>query len=328
MWKAKANPLKLFLVVMLCTLSVPAFIIYFTGCTIVFAKQVQLTSHIPPPRTVVSISTFGKRIFHMGPCLNGVFSQSQQPDRVIISIPKKTHRQRESTACPVWDTNCLSDPTHYDESQTSILAWFQNYTGVAQALQTNHSVFEFPPRLTVQFLDVDWGPATKALGALRLEQDPDTIIITFDDDMVYNQDTVRWLASHMDRQAMALSFGCEMWDGFHVNFETYTTLSPKNLFASTPRVCSGWLLGWTAVAYRVSNFGNDVWTYLDRLPHGCFYNDDIWLSGYIARRGVLKVYVPGVMDHLHHRRDKELSLSTIVGSRERYGLPCARALFE
>ncbi|EKX55337.1 hypothetical protein GUITHDRAFT_99118 [Guillardia theta CCMP2712] len=182
-----------------------------------------------------------------------------------------------------------------------------------------------PPRTV--FLDKDWGPATKVLGALLLEHDPNTVIITLDDDIFYNKRTVEWLATHIDDKDMALSFGCEMWNNQHSNFKSFTTYSFSNIFVTTPRVCNGWLVGWTAVAHRVSNFGEDVWMYLDRLPRGCFYNDDIWMSGYVGRRGIRKVYAPWVVYHAHHRRDKDLSLSTIEGTRERNAFPCAVDFF-
>lgn len=39
----------------------------------------------------------------------------------------------------------------------------------------------------------DYGPITKIVGGLLMEQDPDTVIITFDDDMIYPKDMVRAL---------------------------------------------------------------------------------------------------------------------------------------
>ena len=290
--------------------------------SLLLAKQVTLKQH-KPPRTVVSITTFGERVFHMAPCLNGIFSQTQKPDRIIVSIPK-THREKENTTCTLSD--CASDTTENDESPVNILTWFKNYSGVTSLNETRKDVFEFP-MITVQFIERDWGPATKVLGALLLESDPDTVIITMDDDMVYNRNTIEWLSIRIERKGMALAFGCEMWNNQHNEFKAFTTYSPSNIFVTSPRVCNGWLVGWTAVAHRVSNFGDDIWTYMDRLPKGCFYNDDIWVSGYVGRRGIVKVYAPWVVNHLDHRRDKDFSLSTIVGTRERNAFPCAREFF-
>ncbi len=79
--------------------------------------------------------------------------------------------------------------------------------------------------------------------------------------------------------------------------------------------------------YRASHFGQDIWAFLETLPPGCFFNDDIWFFGYLARKGITRVCAPGILSHVRHRRDKIFSLSTIAGSRERDGYPCAQNLF-
>lgn len=306
--------------------------IQYLGAAILFAEKIQLhpDSQAPLSRVVVGISTFGQRVFHMGPTIQNIFAQTRRPDRVIVSVPR-VHRQAsaETTRCPGWlGDNCKTDPTLFDESQTGILQWFMHLTNATSVKKGDEpNTYEFPGPLTLLFLDQDWGAGTKALGALMLERDPDTILITMDDDMIYHDETIAYLTKHETR-GMALSFGCETWEFFHTGWIGYPP--HHNIFtASFPgaRMCNGWLSGWTAVAYRVGHFGQDVWTFLDTLPRGCFYNDDVWLSGYLARRGIARVYVPGVMQHKLHRRDEKLSLSTIVGNREKYGYPCARALF-
>ena len=303
----------------------------YLGAAILFADRVQLQPSInAPPRVVVGISTFGQRVFHMGPTIQNIFAQTRRPDRVIVSIPK-VYRQAsaETTRCPGWtNDNCGTDNSQFDESQANLLDWFGHVTNASSGpTRSGPDIFEFPGPLTVHFLDHDWGAGTKALGVLMLEHEPDTILVTMDDDMVYHNETIRYLADHEARD-MALSFGCETWELFHTGWIGYPP--GHNFFTSLfpgARICNGWLSGWTAVAYRVGHFGPDVWTFLDPLPRGCFYNDDVWLSGYLARRGIARVYVPGVISHSFHRRDEKLSLSTIVGNREKYGYPCARALF-
>ncbi len=105
--------------------------------------------------------------------------------------------------------------------------------------QTGPDTFEFPGHLSVLFLDKDWGAGTKLLGALTLEHDPDTILITFDDDMVYHADTIKWLAAHLGHN-MALGFGCETWDSLHSQFVGYSPgLSMAPTFSPYPRVCNG-----------------------------------------------------------------------------------------
>lgn len=297
----------------------------------VFISRILFLGHIvlpvrKAPRTVVSISSFSQRVFHMRECLDSIFAQSQAADRVIITIPK-TFRKREKTACWFFDEHCSDDMhvQHHNESVGDMLLWFSEYTG-SPIVQTQNSSLHEIGALTVQFLDNDWGPATKLIGALLLETQRDTVIITVDDDVVYHNDTVKFLTTHL-QENMALSFGCEVWSVGALEFIPFGGMSNVFDYTITPRYCDGWLYGWTGTAYHVSSFGDDIWTFLLSLPVGCLYNDDIWLSGYLAHRGVQKVYVPNELYHKKHTRDKLFSLSTIVDSHLKYKHACARYLF-
>ena len=293
--------------------------ILFVGHTVLPVRKV--------PRTVVSMSSFSQRVFHMRECLDSVFAQSQTADRVIITIPK-TFRKTEKTACWFFDKHCSDDMhvQHHNESVGDMLLWFSEYTGSPYVAQTQNSSLYEIGALTVHFVDTDWGPATKLIGALLLETDPDTIIITVDDDVVYHNDTVKFLTTHL-QENMALSFGCEVWSVGGLEFIPFGGMSNVFDYTVTPRFCVGWLYGWTGAAYHVSSFGDDVWTFLSSLPVGCLYNDDIWLSGYLTNRGVQKVYVPNELIHPKHTRDKTFSLSTIVDSHLKYKHVCAQAMF-
>ena len=294
-----------------------------------FAELVELPVRTPT-RTVVSLSTFSQRVFQMRRCLDSIFAQSQFPDRVIITIPRK-FRTLEPTARAHWhDIEVV--PTLYNETEAAMVAWFSDYVGVPAVYYVNVNVHRTSyvydiGVLTVQFLDDDWGPGTKLVGALLLETHPDTVIVTLDDDVVYNRDTVQWLATHM-QENIALSFACELWNADRSDNFVVGMVGPSLFitFMMGPRVCNGWLMGWSGVAYQVSAFGPDIWTFAQSLPADCVNNDDIWLSAYIAKQGFTRVLAPTVLQHVNHARNLELSLSTIINYRERQ-LSCARALF-
>ena len=296
-----------------------------------FAEPVELPTHAPA-RTVVGLSTFSQRVFQMRPTLDSIFKQSRFPDRVIITIPLKFRKLAPTTSAGWRDISV--DPTHYNETEEAMVAWFSDYVGVPAVYHVNVNahrtsyVYDIGV-LTVQFLDKDWGPGTKLVGALLLETHPDTVIVTLDDDVMYNRDTVQWLATHM-KENIALAFGCEMWNadgsntflsGTGLNFDP--VLLVKLLLG--PRVCDGWLMGWSGIAYHVSSFGPNIWTVAQSLSTECFNNDDIWLSAYMKLQGVTKVLAPLVLHHINHARNLELSLSTMVNFREKEFV-CARAL--
>ena len=297
-----------------------------------FVEPVDLPVHAPT-RTVVSLSTFSQRVFQMRRTLDSIFEQSQFPDRVIITIPRKFRKLGPTTTVGWRDIS--EDPTHYNETEQAMVVWFSDYVGVPAVYHVNVNVHRTSyvydiGVLTVQFLDDDWGPGTKLVGALLLETHPDTVVITLDDDVVYNSDTVQWLSTHI-QENIALAFGCETWiadgsdtflSGTGLNFDPL--LFMKVMVG--PRVCHGWLMGWSGIAYHVSSFGPNIWTFAQSLSPECFNNDDIWLSAYMKLQGITKVLAPIVLHHINHARNLELSLSTMVNFREKEFV-CARALF-
>ncbi len=299
-----------------------------------FVESVDLPVHASA-RTVVSLSTFSQRVFQMRRTLDSIFEQSQFPDRVIITIPRKFRKLGPTTTVGWRDISV--DPTLYNETEVAMVAWFSDYMGyigTAPRYRVNANVHRTSyvydiGVLTVQFLDDDWGPGTKLVGALLLETHPDTVIVTIDDDVVYNRDTVQWLATHM-KENIALGFGCEKWNadgsdtflsGTGLNFDPL--LFMKVMMGS--RVCDGWLMGWSGIAYHVSSFGPNIWTVAQSLSAECFNNDDIWLSAYMKLQGITKVLAPLVLHHINHARNLDLSLSTMVNFREKEFV-CARAL--
>lgn len=266
----------------------------------------------------------------MRECLDSVFAQSQLPDRVIITIPR-TFRALQKTTAAGW-SDVPAQTAWHNETEADMVDWFCKYVGAKYEYHVNSDVHKTSyvyeiGTLTVQFLDNDeeWGPGTKLIGALLLEKDPNTVIVTFDDDVVYSTDTVKWLSTHM-RHNVSLSYACEMWDVSRSTIIAYGMWTVFDLYMTTPRVCDGWLSGWTAVAHHVSSFRPDVWTFLQSLPVACFDNDDMWLSAYVARQGVTKVYAPQVVTHVKHVRNLKYSLSTNVRKREK-AHSCARHLF-
>jgi hypothetical protein len=130
--------------------------------------------------------------------LDSIFAQSQLPDRVIVTIPRK-FRVLEKTKTHEWSWffNTYTDQSQ-NETEMDMVNWFSIYVDTPYNYYVNMDVHKISyvyemGILTVQFLDDDWGPATKLLGALLLETDPDTVIITVDDDMMYNHNMVEWL---------------------------------------------------------------------------------------------------------------------------------------
>jgi hypothetical protein len=336
----RSNTAIMFMVFVLAFWVLLCLVVLVAKRQFLFTEEVVLSIH-KPSRTVVSMSSFSQRVFHIHDCLNSISKQSLVPDRIIITIPL-TFRDYEQTVDSGW-MDAVEHAQYFDENMSSIVDWFRNFMDTPyrysmhrheEANKTSF-LYEFG-NLTVQFLDHDWGPATKLLGALLLETNPDTVIITVDDDMLYNYNMVEWLATRM-KSNIVLSFGCESWwDATELDFHCLAAAHDDNLLWTIEshilvflmpqtRICRSWLLGFEGVAYHISSFGSDIWTFSQSLPLGCFYNDDIWLSGYVASRGVQRLASLSLRHH-KHTRDIRLSLSTLVTSQDRK-IQCARHFF-
>jgi len=122
----------------------------------------------------------------------------------------------------------------------------------------------------------DFGPITK-LSAVKDEGlPPDAIVVTADDDQIYFSN---WLSTLVDaairypHEAVGFSgwdVGHFLRDPEHGNYE-WSGLGPCDV-----------LEGFAGVAYRRSFFGQDLW----QVPDACRYVDDVWISGYLSRRGI------------------------------------------
>ena len=66
--------------------------------------------------------------------------------------------------------------------------------------QELYGVFDVPEGITILHAAQDYGPLTKLLPALLAENDPDTIVITLDDDKLYHEDVVKYLVWHAEHK--------------------------------------------------------------------------------------------------------------------------------
>ena len=155
----------------------------------------------------------------------------------------------------------------------------------------------------------DYGPITKIVGALISEHDPDTIIITFDDDKIYPEELVKKLVSkHRIKPDCAIGSS-----GFKIGtFPFYISMTfneysrNKHWYAFDVGNLGekvDVLLGSPGVLY-VRKFFPDV-DHLEKLlwysnddDNVLFRNDNIVISGLLSQRGVQRrVYrMPSVQD--------------------------------
>lgn len=269
-------------------------------------------------RVVVSLTSFGERIMVTGMfAINSVIIQPY--DRFIISIPLKARSVPMNVTCAEFG-DCIEVEQQYDTTEGNIVRFLEGNLGVFVACgyhtyeNANHSIL-------LQFLGVDYGPATKLIGALLVETDPRTVIVTVDDDIAYDPHVIDVLSSYIPMDG-ALCTACRTLDPV-VNMAPKVMIHDGSwhrwLWRGNTKRCPGWLVGWAAVAYRVGYFGADVFNV--SMPAGCFYNDDVWLSGYLKRRGVGLYVMPGIRGGKNYRHPT-LSLSVRLNTERNDMDPC------
>jgi len=171
---------------------------------------------------------------------------------------------------------------------------------------------EYPPLpkeisaiVTVVKVKQDYGPITKLLGGLYRETDPNTVIVTVDDDVVYPPD----LVEKIEEISTSLPNGAP----FAIGAAGYTLSAGlsravcyynRNGFFQTfisPKIpLSGYdvdiLYGFSGIAYRRGFFPEKKALYDDLLSYtedrDVFANDDILISAYLAKRGIRRRVFP------------------------------------
>mmetsp|Transcript_18331 Transcript_18331/g.48384 ORF Transcript_18331/g.48384 Transcript_18331/m.48384 type:complete len:334 (+) Transcript_18331:62-1063(+) len=235
-----------------------------------------------PPRVVVSFTTFplGTRMKGVGSLLRSLAHQTWRPDAVIVNLPD--HVERLSSGP-------LAVPPEFD-------AWRKEY-GWLVVHQTK-----------------DYGPATKLLGALEIEKDPDTIIVIVDDDTYYHEQTVAALVGTMLASATDVlpCFQCE---------EVYSDWHGEQhwRYFGSEGQCRGFASGYAAYAVRPRFFDEAIWDHA-RGPKGCRLHDDVWISGHaLVAAGVRPLLLRPGFDSITGEAIKDL------GSRQQESVFVANA---
>lgn len=152
---------------------------------------------------------------------------------------------------------------------------------------------------------VDYGPITKILGGILSEDDPNTIIISFDDDMIYPNTLVESLIRHhkqfpdsaIGSSGMLLKYSCPMC-AITPNEDNFLFRIPK--FPMPPngrRVDS--IYGYPGALYVRKFFPvkeklEEEFLNYALNDRNMFINDDITISGYLSLKGIERRIFPSM----------------------------------
>ncbi|MGA2736734.1 MAG: hypothetical protein ABSG65_04710 [Bryobacteraceae bacterium] len=240
-----------------------------------------------PPRFWISLTTTPTRIHLIRPVLESLVHQTAPVEGVLLNVPYRLQRNGAAYQLPAW----LHE---------------------LPCVRVNRSA--------------DYGPATKLLGALEVEREPDAYIIVVDDDTVYPLCMVE-AYRNCDlggRQTVYCTAGFNISDPLDCCREVRGNLEPVRGHMVPVQVVEGY----GSVLYRRGLFHDDIFHIMD-LPEYVVYSDDLYLSNYLGRHRVLRwtIAPPGFggdgfwKDRVlaYGREGDALHLGQRVGSnRERY----------
>lgn len=203
----------------------------------------------PSFRVVVSLTTTPSRLSKVMNSVNSLLQQSVVPDQIYLNVPTgpmKRHPERS-----------------YDK--VKLPKMLGNLEGI----------------LTINRC-VDDGPATKLIATLRKETDPNTLIITVDDDFEYPHrlvEALAWEATHNPKDALGVcGWGIipMPWSsvGAVPAYVPYF-MRPHGRYVDILQACCG-------NAYR-RGFFRDVED-LAKIPPVCVTVDDVWIAGYLRTK--------------------------------------------
>jgi hypothetical protein len=241
-----------------------------------------------PFRVVLSLTTTPMRIFHLRPVLEALLRQTHPVDSIYLNVPYYSIRFKRDYVIP-----------HY---LTRI------------------------PAVTIVRCD-DYGPLTKLLPTLERETDPETVIITVDDEYVYSPLLAEHLVGFMQRWPKA-AYG---FAGQNVETEPRLTsgfaVRSVDKAEYNSRVIGVDILeAFLGAAFKRTFFDIRALSNIDRR---CITTDDIWISHHLQSRGVPRVKLPfdGIKRPVELQHDALSPLRHLnIGGRQ--NSVCAAALFE
>lgn len=238
------------------------------------------SSKTPISRVVVSLTTLPDRLSQLEPVLRTLlFIQSRLPDEVRLNLPQVAVRLDRAYVEPAW---------------------------------LNGLVRKSNGRLLVHTVSGDYGPATKLVPSVRAyEGRRDVLIVAVDDDTLYPSRFVeillRWAEALGDQAAVAASGWPAATDLRYRHWTENYLVYGLEVVAPHPVAV---IRGNCGLAVRPSHFDQRLWTDMLSAPPGAVIMDDVWISGHLARRHVLKFVVPLGQDQVN-RNPRFTNLTTL-----------------
>mmetsp|Transcript_19272 Transcript_19272/g.31396 ORF Transcript_19272/g.31396 Transcript_19272/m.31396 type:complete len:903 (+) Transcript_19272:222-2930(+) len=199
---------------------------------------------------VVSLTTTPDRLVHLEDTLDSLKEQTLGANKIYLNIPHFSERFHKEYKLPGFIKN--------------------------------------DPAITVNWCK-DYGPITKLIPTLEKEMDPDTLIITVDDDMVYEKTMFARLVGQMSSWPhAAYNYAGQVIDEYP-NSNTVRVRSADKEVYHEKAAGVDILEAFLGVIYRRDFFDLEA---IKDIPKTCWTTDDIWISAQLAMKGIPRIKLP------------------------------------
>lgn len=209
-------------------------------------------------RTVCTLTSIPQRINSIGKVLDSLHNQDRAFDAIYLTVPKTSFKGLDY---PEIDANISS-------------------------------------KVTIVEIGKDYGPITKLLGGLIREEDPDTLIISVDDDIIYPRTMVTQLLEHHEQYPNAtVGSSGFIWGKFPFYLSGNYNQSSKNLwFNLKPGSKVDYLAGYAGIIYKRRFFPpvDDLKEkFLKQSINSKYlkFHDDIYISSYLCSKDIDRILV-------------------------------------
>jgi hypothetical protein len=232
-------------------------------------------------RVVISYTTMPSRYDVLKKSILSIKAQTHKVDAIYVAIPKRSARLNKE------------------------------YPPVPDDLSSLCNIVK---------VDTDYGPITKIYGALLSESDPNTIIISCDDDVGFPPDFVESIVKHHKEypQAAICGTGALISKGL-LFISIVSTLSPCKRWSwltgfQVPKEgrCVDLVFGVGGVLYTRGMFpeNKDLHDKLFKYSlddQSVFHNDDVLISGYLSKQGISRRLFFDIPEIIHYNGADALS---------------------
>ncbi len=202
------------------------------------------------PKIIITFTTVPSRIAQIKPTIISLLQQTYCPSIIELNLAVNPQKEDKDWSVPLWL-----------ESLTSV---------------------------SINWLDYDYGPASKLIPTLERHQNEDCLIIVVDDDMIYPKDLIENFFK-ADQQSHGKKVFCASGHPITKNHHFFESPPGRRITDGSCRVaiiegCGGYSL-------RPKHFNIETLKSLDGAPDNAMRMDDIWFSGHLSRRNIEKIKI-------------------------------------